>query len=116
MNTRPDHAWRPWTFHRVPSGWWEDFGAQVRANPNAEALIRLYMEELAEEFSVKSLDGWLKISAEQLGDTHRRRLHRFGGLLALLKWLHPTHDWANLASDKKKAVETKLVSFANELL
>ena len=103
----PEHAWIMWRFtSRLPEKWWEQLSSAFKADDIvASTAVRLYIEDLAQEWSIQSLHDWYRIPARRIGTTHLDRLRSLGGLSRVLVKLYPYHPWnlARFTSAGKKA-------------
>mgnify|MGYP007135783316 CR=1 FL=1 len=116
MVTYPDHHWQPWKFTRPPQSWWDSVALEYVYNPHAEAALRLYVEEVADQLGVKSLNDWEKISAKNLDYSQKAHFDKCGGLLVLLQRLYPAHDWNDLYVMKRRAAQRGLERRMKQLL
>lgn len=84
MQAYPEHNWMPWKFNTVPHRFWRLMDNQRR-----------YLDWLAGEVGVKSLDEWSdKLSysiLEKHGGTSLLQIH--GTSRKLLKAVYPEHQW-----------------------
>lgn len=120
MSAYPLHAWRVWKFRCAPRNWWKLLAIRFASGSNEEAnaIVRLYMEDLAERLNINELRDWYNVTAEQLGSTDLLHLKILGKLPAVLKRIHPSHQWKlNLFTfNKKRSVEKRLQRQVDVLL
>jgi len=91
MTNYPNHHWAPWKFTRAPQHFWSSLAKSFsHGDAKAEALVRLFIEQLAEKFGVVELDQWhsalKQINAPEIF-TH------FGGIESVLEKLFPKQRW-----------------------
>jgi hypothetical protein len=89
----PEHNWRPWKFHQVPGGYWDD-------NENVSEFIQHVIGEL----KIDSLDQWYSVDMTAFG--------KLGGTSLLLKYdgspfkmlrsIYPTHPWVCIVAFIKR--------------
>jgi len=113
MTEYPEYAWLPWKFNKSLTGWWRDLQKKFKAgNPIAEAVVRLYMEDLAQQNNVETLDDWYLLSHMQLGGGTWVRISNYlSGLPNILVWLYPHHNWNlhRFATSGKRSIQNHVV-------
>jgi len=131
----PEVAWRPWRFDRSPRGWWQalqDRFPCISPYPNSEsssphdiptidpiseAVVRDFIELLAQRHGIGQLSDWYRISHEQLDSGTADQLKQLGRLPNVLQWLYPTHEWElfQFGSAGKKAAQRFVMRFISGL-
>jgi len=92
--TFPEHDWKPWCMQKTPRNYWNKLADDFfRGDPNAKEEVMAYLEELADEYNVKSLSDWEHVATHLGSHKHLYRLAHFGSLGNLLRTLYPTHNW-----------------------
>jgi len=99
----PEHAWKFWNFERLPEGWWSNhlaplFNYESASNDTntdivSTTVVRQFMEDLAETYSVSELAEWYRVSLRNLGTTTIARMRHLGGIANVLWKLYPYHLW-----------------------
>lgn len=83
MACYPDHEWKPWKFQMTTQNYF-----------NAHDHVSKYLSELAEKFSIQTLDDWYRVDRVQLHQQGAGRLlAKFGGLHGILKQQYPDYPW-----------------------
>jgi len=126
----PSHPWAPWRFSRSPRQWWTDIRKQMNSPLDnsivAEAVIRLYLEDLGHRWEIHSDQTWLQIakavdqtSAESLPikiptqefHVEKLRFEKLGSLQTVLAWLRskPSNSSAGRlqATKEPKKIESR---------
>ena len=64
-------------------------------NRNEEAVktVRMYIDELAKQLDIQSLNDWLNVRRAQLDAATLKRLDSLGRLPFILERLYPQHPW-----------------------
>lgn len=94
MAAYPEHQWCIWKFPRAPAHAWKVLGDQFK-NRNEEAVktVRMYIDELAKQLDIQSLNDWLNVRRAQLDAATLKRLDSLGRLPFILERLYPQHPW-----------------------
>jgi len=95
MTEFPEHAWIPWKF-TPRSMWWAHLGQLVSYHDEvAKAVVRNYLDNIATELNLGSLNEWQQILHNEtlLPVTERNRLLQLGSLQNLLSTVYPHHSW-----------------------
>lgn len=93
-NSFPDHAWLPWNFTRPPQRFWRELADATlqRNDEKAEAILRVYIEHLAQENNITELDQWHNVLTKL--QTSNENLKYFGGIEPVLRHLFPNFTWS----------------------
>ena len=84
MTFFPEFDWKPWLFSRVPWNFW-----------NCEAHRREYIEWLARERGIRSLDDWYRVQSTQVKEMGGSGFIDFydGSFYRAMSTLYPSHSW-----------------------
>eukprot|EP01122_Echinamoeba_exundans_P003379 TRINITY_DN13490_c0_g1_i1.p1 TRINITY_DN13490_c0_g1~~TRINITY_DN13490_c0_g1_i1.p1 ORF type:complete len:813 (-),score=56.65 TRINITY_DN13490_c0_g1_i1:127-2565(-) len=110
-----DHEWQSWRWNRTPPLYWStvsDDGTRV----NMSALE--FIQQAAENMSIKSLSDWYRISKPQLQHAGIMGIVSvYGGLPSLLKRLYPEHRWeaSRFVSLNKRSQQRQLVNVLRQI-
>lgn len=91
----PEHHWQPWRFTRSLRGWWFELSRLFSTTDDAvaEAVVREYMDEFAQMFSIKKQEDWRAIAARKTGRWLDYKLSQMGSLQFVLQKLYPNAEW-----------------------
>eukprot|EP01114_Cavostelium_apophysatum_P001389 TRINITY_DN11199_c0_g1_i1.p1 TRINITY_DN11199_c0_g1~~TRINITY_DN11199_c0_g1_i1.p1 ORF type:complete len:588 (-),score=156.40 TRINITY_DN11199_c0_g1_i1:19-1782(-) len=90
----PEHKWQAWKFASVPKGYWDD-----------DANVMQAVAALSEEIGIEQISDWKMLTPTQLDSLGMGTLRKkYGGVLALLQKLFPSHSWERVHSKKVQYV------------
>jgi hypothetical protein len=79
----PEYDWKPWKFHTVPQGLWDDGD-----------MICRYMEWMSQEFEIKSPEDWYSMDIRSLMEKGASSLiHKHTNHSNLLSTYYPEYNW-----------------------
>jgi hypothetical protein len=87
----PEFEWKPWKFNKTPNAYW-----------NNEIHVKDCVDWLSQQFFVKSLDDWYRISAQQMKQLGAFGiLQKYKGMKAVLQHIYPQHSWDSMKLNRK---------------
>lgn len=85
---------------------------------SARETVYNFLQDLASEHNIVSLDDWYALSPTQIGETYSMALDQLGKLPHVLELVYPDHQWekSRFATGGKRGVQRVLSHNLQDLL